>query len=1003
MLKPISILALDDAATRLADAVQQRVGALSGLETLVQVRTIIGGAAGDASLADLIDSIHVVRRAPDSPLRLREDVSERELVLLAVSAAGPGRLTAIDVAQKVRRLYEMRGLAELFTIELLCLLPDLFATSVTEDYGAAYSLLKMIEASMVDSRGDRKPFDEIWLLASTNGKRVQFGRMEQSLETYAEAIAGLVTLEPESSGALAGARRPRQMEAMFSSFGYAELRLPLAAALQRVEPRLAAELLRDKLLGGSSASSPPPQLAAKQFVVSDSFAVPLSRIGIEAGQSLFNRFQARTLVNEKTRSADEVIVAVRNELKAHRDGAYLENLGILHRQGEQIAADFAVLLSTTVDDSLDRNGFVETTRMLEALLDPLPDLRPEAGVGPRNLVTEINSATAAFDARLRFTPNVTTSEATRKRIRDLDALLADQTLVADLLAPLDTSADTPQSSEPDEGPEGARQQAAEAAHERREMLAAMQREKDDLTLRLPDILFTEEGANNTARNSARDEEAARLKVQTEGTEQRLRELFSERPRAEQILRERLEERRAYIWRQIWRSLFGIALAYGLPFALGGLLKMPVAREIYLFGVENFTPVNKAIGIGLTLFAIYSTLRYLGNIAPRLRAAREELLRIQEQIDVTDKAKNNAHNEELQFEYDVSHRKTALSVLRRTREAAKGMLDRLRTRSRELSTLAEGLAASGRSPSIVSAGLSVALLDDAEVDGWYERTTDERRLLFHEFFEHCVKRSASLQLPLDELRKRVQTYAAQSFDELRKLTIADVVTGRFGLAADATITQRLKRLADYSAPLIEVRSDDVEAEKATQRDTTLWIDATDPAFVAQVRRRLPQAEPKTARDPLRMQALSRVLHYPAYVLGQLEYYRAQYDPARYPESADLPDLLPTELALTGAVRTAYEQLLLGRAVGVIHLREDGQLHHLSGEAALGDTHLGAARHLASFAGAALRRELDGEIAPRLSPSQDVERDLRNLQATLQPLSSLDRDMLDLLIKRYASAF
>ncbi|MCU1347468.1 MAG: hypothetical protein JWO56_498, partial [Acidobacteria bacterium] len=975
-----------------AIAVQQRVGTTFGLDTLVQVRTI---GAGATPLAELIDSIHAVRRAPDSPLRLREDVSERELVLLAVSAAGPGRLAAIDLANEVRHLYEMRGLAELFTIELLCLLPDLFSTSVTGDYGAAYSLLKMIEAAMGDARGDRKPFDEVWLLASTNGKRVQFGRIEEARETYAEAIAGLLTLEPESSGALAGARRPRQMQAAFSSFGYAELRLPLEAALQRLEPRLAAQLLREKLLATPAATSAAlPQLAAKQFVVSDAFAVPMSRIGIEAGQSLFHRFQPRTVVNEKTRNADEVIAAVRNELRVHREGVYLESLRILATQDNTTATDFAALLSSSVDETLDRDGYAEAIRFLEALLDPLPDLRPEASVGPRNLVTEINSATAAFDARLRFTPNTTASDATRKRIRDLDTLLADQTLVADVLAPLDTSA---ASADPDADEE------AEAARERAESLAAMTREESDLTRQLPALLFAEESANNAARNTARDDEASRLKGQTEGAEQHLRELFAERPRAQQTLRERLEERRAYIWRQIWRVVFGVALGYGLPFALGGLLKVPVARELYLLGVENLAAVNKAVSIGIALFAIYATLRYLGSIAPRLRAAREDLRRIEEQIDVTDKAKNNAHNDELQFEYDVTLRRTTLNVLRRTREAARRMFDILRTRLREFDALAEALAARARAASIDSAGLSVALLDDGEVDGWYERTAAERTLLFREFFEHCISRSASRQLPAEELRQRIQTYAAHAFDGFRKVTIADVVSGRFGVAADATVTQRLKRLADYSAPLIEVRSDDVEAEKATQRDTTLWIDAADSAFVGQVRRRMPEAEAKTARDPLRMQALSRVLHYPAYVLGQLEYYRAQYDPALYPESAGLPDLLPTELAVTGAVRTAYEQLLLGRAVGVIQLRDDGQLHRASSDAALGETHLVAARHLASFAGAIVRRELDGELAPHLAISQDVERDLRQLQNTLQPLSGLDRDLLNLLIKRYASTF
>jgi hypothetical protein len=866
MFKPVSILALDDPSSTLGEAVQQRIASLCGLEDLVQWRTL------DGDLAHVVSSIHARRQAPGNPLRARDDISTRELVLLIVSAAGPARTSALDVARDVRRLYDMRRLAEFYTLEILCLLPDLFPASTAADYGAAYSLLKMASAC------DPKPFDAFWLLDATNANRVRFGPLEQAGDTYAEAVAGALTYEPELSGALQGAFRPRGVDATFSSFGYAELFFPRDVALRRLESRLAAELIREKLL--VSGEVPHAALAAKQFVVGDAFAGPLSRIGVEAGQTLFNRFQPKTFVSEKTRSADEVIAAVRNELKVHRDTTHVTNLQALAAQRERTAKDLAALLERAVDERLDRDGYASATALLEALLDPTPGLRADADVAPRNLITEIQAAASVLDAR-------------------------------------------------------------------------------------------DGSGSNFADNAARDAEAARLAGETQAREQQLRDLFAQRPRAEQALAEALEARRAFIWRQLWWTAGGVAAMYGVPYVFDLLL-------------PNIGTINNLTVTGIAIFAAVSLFRYGTNIAPLIRAAREHLLRIQEQITVTDKAKNAAHNDELQFEYDVARGRATLSVLSRMRELAKTPLDALRTRLSEL----EALAASFTPASITAHGLAMPVVDDADVDAWYDRTAEDRKPCFREF---PVARSQSRHLSLAELRQSVTSYAGSAFETFRKLTIAE------GVKLSSTATQRLKRFTEYTAPLIELRGDDLQAQQVMQGDTTLWIDSADAAFAASIQRRLPNAQARPADDPLRAHALSRVLHYPAYTLGQFEYYRAQYDPAQFPESANVPDLLPAELILTGTVRTAYEQVLLGRAVGVISLR-DGRLHRASTNLVLGDSHLAAAQHLASSEGAVLLREVEAEIAPKLSVTADVERDLRQLARS--GCSLLDEDVLERLIRRYA---
>jgi hypothetical protein len=912
MRKPVSLLGLDETSASLAHAVQQRVAAACGLDDLVQSRAVDGADAESAIL-----SIHAQRQRPDSPLRARDDISTRELVLLLLSAAGPARLTALETASRLRQLFEMRRLAPYFTIELLCLMPEVTASA---DYAAAYALLKALSAA------EPRPFDEAWLLDATNGSRVKFGAIEHALPAYADAIAGSLTLEPEMSGALP-ALHPRGMPPVFSSFGCAELVFPRELALQHIESRFSKELVHGVILSPAEGEGPSPSLKAKQLVVT--FPQP-------ENHSLFQRFQPKTFVTEQTRSADELIATTRAELKSHRETAHLHHLETLARQGEQTTSELAALVTRTADDTLDREGYDSAIRLLDALLDPLPELRPDADLAPRNLVTELTAATAALDQRLGFSPNTAASDAARKHVRELTTLIQDQKLVADAVS------------------------AANAA----DRLDEMEREKQSLLAKLPDVLFAEERENSANRSAARDAEGQRLAGETLAREEELRQLFAHLPRAEQNLREALEERRAWLWRQLLWTAAAVAALYAVPFVFGVLR-------------PNLERITWIALTGLGVYAVIFVVRYVTMILPRVREARELLERIRSQIEATDKAKNAAHNEELRYEFDITLRRTTLGVLARTRQLAADLVDGLRTRRADL----ESMVASFPQPSITA---PTSILDDADLDAWYERTSEERRPFVREF---PIRRSESRQLALDELRTRITSYACTAFESFRKLTIG----GAASLVAEGSLAQRLKRFTETSAPLIELRDDDLPAQQAMQRDTTLWLDPSVASFASQVQRRFPDAVTRPATDPLRVQALTRVLHYPGYLLGQIEYYRAQYAACSSPEHADLPDLLP----LPAPVREAYEQVLLARAVGVIE-RQNG--HLVSANTILGDTNLAAAQRLAASESAALRRTLDAALTPRLSIAPDVERDLRQLLE--EPLSALERGILTTLVKRYA---
>jgi hypothetical protein len=919
MLKPVSILALDDVVAPLAHAVQQRVAAHYGVDDLVQARV----CDGDPEAA--IQSIHAQRQRPDTPLRLRDDIGTRELVLVMLAAAGPARTSLLETVRRIRTIYETRRFASFVSIEILCMLPEAAGATNPEDYAAAYALLKALSAE------DEKPFDEVWLVDATNAKRVRFGALggslDGSLHVYADAIAGALMHEPELSGALPGIH-PRGMHPTFNSFGYASLVFPRELAVQRVEARFAAELVREKLLAGTRAAH--AQLAAKQFVVAEEFALPLSRIGVDAGQSLFRRFQPKTQVTERTRNAEEIIAAVRGELQAFRDTTQLRNLDTLAKQGEQTIRDHAALLARSVDETLDRDGYDAAAGLLEALLDPLPELRADAELAPRNLVSEIRTATAALDARLRFTANTVSSDAARKRVRELATLIEDQKVVADTLAPADAA----------------------------EQVESLEREKASLLAQVPELIFAEERENSAARTAARESETARLAAETEAREQELRELFARLPRAEQALREALETRRSWLWQQLIFAVIGVVAIYAIGFV----------RPLQLFLV---------MPSALAAFAVITGIRYMTQIAPLVRDAREGLARLRSQIETADQTKNAAHNAELQVEYDVTHRRTALRVLRAIHDAAKELLNALRARREELAALAESFAR----PSLVSGPLSLSVIDDDDVDAWYARTIDDRKPFAREF---PIRRSEARRLSIDELRRRIASHAATAFPDLRKLTLAMAASS---LANEAKLVQRLKRLADVSGPLIELREDDLQAQRSIQRDCTLWLDSEDATWIAQLQRRFPEATVRSASDAQSVHVITRVQHYPGYVLGPIDYYRAQYEAAANPEHADVADLIPAEVVFGARVHAAYEQILLARALGIVN---DGEL---------GDTHLAAAQKLAAPESAAYREQLDNALVPRLEMT-DVTRELRILRqsATLTPV---DRTVLDGLLKKYAT--
>ncbi|MHC5720838.1 MAG: hypothetical protein ACYTX0_54665, partial [Nostoc sp.] len=111
--------------------------------------------------------------------------------------------------------------------------------------------------------------DNCWLMDE------QIGGLRDNLPSYADALAGFLTVEPETNGLLIGAQKVRGKIPAYSAFGYGELFFAGETTINRLSSALAADIVMEQFL-------PKPEftpeairkclLDAKGFVLSEDFS-----------------------------------------------------------------------------------------------------------------------------------------------------------------------------------------------------------------------------------------------------------------------------------------------------------------------------------------------------------------------------------------------------------------------------------------------------------------------------------------------------------------------------------------------------------------------------------------------------------------------------------------------------------------------------------------------------------------------------------------------------------
>jgi hypothetical protein len=976
MLRPTCIFTLDEMANDLADDVRSLIAERHGISELVAVRTIgdvyavIGRGEGSQTserfpaLAQVLMSVHAVWQAPTSVLR-RRNVSDRQRILIIAAASQSTARDAIDLARAIQTVYDSLFSSHLHTCELVLLLPDTASGSTPQMYASAYAGLKEISEVAAGNGQGKRLCDFIWIISSSNARRLRFPPVDKDSRVYAEAVVGLLSTEPELSGALPGAFRPRGFDPTFSSFGYAELVLPVDTIAMRLEARFAEELVGEVLCETAVESAQrSAELAAKTLLQNDSFSALLKRLDFEKGLVISREFQPQTRMVEAVATVDDITAAMRGERESFRRNALLRRQTADIERANGTVAAAAAAVRELRDTTANSVGFRQCIRVLEALIDPFPDLRwDRADLAPRNLCSEIDTASEALDQTLGIQGRVE-SQAMRARARELRAVLQHQQLSEELLTLAEPAAE-------------ARLQPA------REEL---QRQFEILMAALPETIMREELSRAEALPKATAAEQERLAQVTDDAERALADLVVAKQRSTEALNDALRIRRAFLHTHLVARPIAVALLLvGLGAAVGA-----AKPEILRWLVEGLGGSARLFTYGVGMIVMYAAAvvgRYLSAIHPSVVRAREQVRRVADSMPAAFVRLSSAHAAELQFEYSMSLYETHISMLRRLANEIRSLIVGVRERVADLEALREQFSKEHRQAVITTAARTLSAVTTEEVDYYYDHSTSERAVATRDFCEGSLTRSAVLRFESNEIDRAVRDYVSAHYSVIRKMTLVDLAAGRPPIVALDAFGRRAERLLDMGSPLLEIR-EDIEAQRGIQKDVTVWTGGV--SILSELLKHEQGMHIRTDGDPLRIVTLGRTLHVPGYSLAQIDYYRSQYlAEAPLDQTELVPDLVPTEFILTAPLRSTFVELIVGQQLGLVVRRDDGMLTLEGTGEEVGESYFAAAQKLLSPAGRTARSSLKLKIYERGSGEANFDELLHLFDPVAGKLHGFDR--------------
>ncbi|HEY0408077.1 MAG TPA: hypothetical protein VGC89_20235 [Pyrinomonadaceae bacterium] len=898
----------------------------------------------------LINMLETGRNATEIDAARREniDIVRQRMIFLLFSSSDPfARGVALDLTRQIRWLFATRFSQEQFFLQAVVLLPGLFEKAEPPDYAATYDLLKKLDYSISEGLfvtallKNVSPFEGCWLLDGSNARGDKIGSLAEKLDSYSDAFVGFLTAEPEMSGALLGTRVSRGKTPAYSAFGHGELYFPVETMLRRLSSALASDIITRAFL----AEEPPRAdtgrqllLAAKEFVLSADYGREID--GLEKrdkGGAIWEGFKPRVELRE---GMTQEHVSELQRLHAKFERETLPGLQrLLLTRSEEVKAKLEELVDTQVRQRANStpDGLTQAAELLETMTDAAIALRRDVlGERPQNLVTAQRELAGYLDQRLGVTPDHTQTEALLDRVQELRSRLfaLQTTLRLTATVPRQSRATEQSKSAPAAQAEAGGEASGISAEEKKslnpeeerqrlgEEIADAEHELDVACSDYQHAIIAEDRMAYQLRHEASKQVREKKAQATAAAEQEVITVGAQLREARRVLDELQQERRQFLMRNfVVNPLAAVLLLFGVPF-LAALADFGPARAAVNYFWEHLSNFLLGLLIIALVYAAIMLYLFMVGINRRVNEARNQVKQLESGQRTAVVQLTRARDDQLRLEYQLYEQNIRIDTLNHLIEAVRRRAQEIKETLAALVAMRDAFDLEHKEAAPLSSATRRPVLSASDIDAFYEKRRAETQLDVGTFVRD-FERAEALRIAMSEFKAKLETFARSRFERLRSLTIEDVLLREPELLAPENATRQLRELDDAAEPLVQLREIGIDDDHFAQRDVTLWAGAEEhEQLLARYRQICPNATARPSEDERTLRALTRCLNYPAYFLGQIDYYRACYDRTHDKETTTLPDLIPAEYGSGAEVQRAHEKLLLAIALGLVLKKEGG---------------------------------------------------------------------------------
>ncbi len=919
----------------------------------------------------LIDLIKSVNQSPEAIAAKNAgvDISSWYRIYIMFSASdNRARELVFDLSRLIHWLFNIYFTDVPHSLEALLLLPGLFAQATSESYSDAYQLLKELDDKMtkgvvVSGSQKRPPFDNCWLI----GERI--GELGVNLKSYADAFAGFLTVEAETSGLLIGTHTVRGKIPAYSTFGYGELFFPANTVMERLSAALAADIVMQEFLPQAKLTPEANRqllLDAKEFVLSEDYNDALQELERDNGKPVWQDFSPR--LDIRLGKAQEYGIELQRAYKQFENKELISYKRTLENCGKQAQAALTKLLDCRINQYADAapSGLHQAVRLSTILTNPYLELQTESiSDRPENLVTQLHAAEAFLDSRLQVTLN---KETTQKLLNQVFILKSQRQQLQDTIAQTNS-----------------------------EEIPKIQEQLKTAVSDYHQGINTETEQTRQTRLVAIDD--ARTKAQTaiNIAQKQLNSLENQLETATDQLNELLVEENRF------RSLYFITFPVIVAISLVGMLiitglfsQSTVWLLLQQIAKNLFNYLLWILVIILTYLGII-WLKYSMNLRDRIQKIQKQIKRLESSLKATSVELRRSYNEQLKLEYDLYAQNIRVEVVNYLIKIAKQKTETLRQILSNFSQIYEILIAQRDQAFTNNSETRLTVLTTSEIDVYYHQHV-LKTLSINKFTQEEISRSQVWQISATEFQDRLLCFAKKQFEHLSKLSIGEAL--KSDLIADNTANLRLNQLYNSAKLLLRLQDSDAHLNPTSQSEITLWVGAKDKEEILRLYSRFSRSITSfLAEDEHNLCVLVRSLGFPVYFLSQIEFYKDCYERTHKEQAEkndDIPDLIPEEISLSRELTWAYDTLLLAIALEVVFLNAQNNYQY-------NNQRLGKEREkiVSALATEFTHQELYGELKERIDVFEHdlIYQQLEKLEKSATDLTHYERKRLTQLLSKY----